>query len=352
MQKPDLPRKGTTFVIIVDLLMMLILTINLGLILFDWFYSTNVIQHLLKENTPDFYTWYYENIHANFLLIDMWFVSIYIFELSVRWIIAIVKKTYYRWFFYPFIHWYDVLGSIPVGSFVFLRLLRVFSILIRLHKLRIIDLTRWYIYKKFIKYLSILVEETSDRVVVHVLEDIQDEIRKGTPVTERILKEVIIPQKAALISWLSNKLQQIFSDGYQAHEGEIREYVNQLIAEAVDRNQEISNIEKIPILGSVIAENLESTISDIVHNVIIRIIHDLGSPGNRVAIEDIADLAFESFLAEEGNREINAIVKSVVLEAIERVKDQVKIKQWKLRDLEEEEERLKERLDSLIKEGA
>lgn len=62
----------------------------------------------------------------------MIFVSIFIAELLIRWMVTIHQKTYHKWFFYPVIHWFDVLGCIPVGSFRWLRLLRVFSILYRL----------------------------------------------------------------------------------------------------------------------------------------------------------------------------------------------------------------------------
>ena len=44
-------------------------------------------------------------------------------ELVVRWLIAIVQKRYYRWFFFPFVHWYEVLGCAP--QLRALRLLRV-----------------------------------------------------------------------------------------------------------------------------------------------------------------------------------------------------------------------------------
>ena len=52
---------------------------------------------------------------------------------------AIRKQTYPRWYFYPFLHWYDLLGCIPIGSFRMLRLLRLISLTIRLQKMGIID---------------------------------------------------------------------------------------------------------------------------------------------------------------------------------------------------------------------
>ncbi|MEZ5021997.1 MAG: hypothetical protein R2728_01825 [Chitinophagales bacterium] len=83
-----------------------------------------------------------------FLYYDLVFVGIFVLELSVRWTIAIFRNTYAKWFFYPFIHWYDVLGCIPLSSFRALRLLRVFSMFYRLNRLGIIDMRSTYILSK------------------------------------------------------------------------------------------------------------------------------------------------------------------------------------------------------------
>ncbi len=88
----------------------------------------------------------------------------------IRWAVAIARGTYHRWFFYPFVHWYDLLGCIPVGSFRWLRILRVVSLMFRLQKMGVVDFRDTYIGRSVIKYYRILVEEVSDRVVINVLE--------------------------------------------------------------------------------------------------------------------------------------------------------------------------------------
>jgi len=346
MKLSNIFEKGETKIIILDLLMMILLIINLSMIFFDWFFHSLVVQSFFKEYTPSFFDWYNEEIHLRFLVIDLYFVTAFLAELSVRWIIAIRNKTYYRWFFFPLVHWYDVLGCIPVGSFRFLRILRVVSIVLRLQRLQIIDITQSYLYGKFVKYLAIATEEISDRVVVRVLDDIQDEINQGNPVADRIINEVILPQKEPLVNWLSQRIQRISTDAHLSYERDIRKYVNQLIEEALDRNKAISNIERIPVFGSVISKNLERAISDIVLSIVSNIIHDLTSTNNKVIVEDLADLTLKSFLTEGGDEELNRIAKDVVLQAIEVVKEQVEVQQWKLRDLEEEERRIKERLEA------
>jgi len=334
--------------VILDFIMIWLLIINLSLILFDWLFASQAFQNFLREIIPTFYVWYDTNIHTNFLIIDLFFVAIFLIEFFLQWILAVTEKSYHRWFFYPFIHWYDLLGCIPVGSFRFVRILRVFSILIRLHKLKIIDIRKWYIYEKFTKYINIIMEEISDRVVINVIEDIQDEIHRGNPVTEQVINTVIKPQRETIVLWLSQRLQGITKETHARYDKDIQNYIGQLIQDAVEKNQEINTIEQIPILGHIISETLEKTISDIVFNVIDNIIRDLASTKNRVVIENITDRTMETMLSEMEDKKLGNIAKKVILQALDLVKEQVSVQQWKIKDMEEREKRTKARLNNAI----
>lgn len=324
-------------IIIVDLLMMAILTINLLLIIFDFIFSSMMVQDFFHTYVPAFYNWYDSNIHHNFFVIDLYFVAIYIVELIIRWIIAIKRQTYYRWFFYPFARWYDVLGCIPIGSFRALRILRVISILVRLQRLEIIDITRTYIFKKLAKYRDIAIEEVSDRVVVNILEGMQEEVRSGGKVTDDIVERVVRPQKEALVEWLSHRIQIVSEHNYADYREEIRQYVDQRIKQAVDENKEIQTIHQIPVVGSALSGTLESAISDIVFNVINGSMADLASSKNKMLVDELTDIVFEALLLQEEDSKLNDIVVHTIVESLEIVKDQVKIKQWKLREIEKEE---------------
>ena len=99
---------------LIDVGMILLVIANLSLILFDWIYRVEAVQSAMETYTPDFYRFYSDSIHANFFEIDLAFVSVYLTEFVIRWAAAIARQTYHRWFFYPFVHWYDLLGCIPV----------------------------------------------------------------------------------------------------------------------------------------------------------------------------------------------------------------------------------------------
>jgi len=348
MNLSALLKKREARVIIIDLLMIFILIINLNLIVFDWIFSYLMVQDVLEKYLPSFFYYYYENVHKDFLRVDLYFVTIFVIELLIRWAFAVKEKRYHRWFFYPFIHWYDVLGCIPIGQFRFLRILRVISIILRLQKLEIIDITKTYLFDSVAKYMNILVEEVSDRVVVNVLENIQEEIRSGTPVSERVITEVIMPQKTLLVEWLSQRLQSVSSDAHLKYKENIQQYVEKRIAEAVENNREIKDIAMIPILGSMIARNVEKAISDIVFSVVNGIIQDLASTHNRAIVSDLTDLTLESILVQGNDETASRMMREMVLQSLEIVKDQVKVKKWKVKDERENEARIKSRFKEAL----
>jgi hypothetical protein len=327
----------------VDIIMMAILTLNLGLILFDFTFSSDLFKGLFEQYTPGFYQFYDTNIHQDFLAIDLWFVSIFVIELSIRWIIAIRNQKYHRWFFYPFIHWYDVLGCIPLGSLRFLRVLRVVGLTVRLQKLGVIDLTKTYPFKKFMKYLGILTEEISDAVVIHVLIGIQEDIKGGSPVLDKIFNDLIQPHKEDLVEWMSWRLQQATSAAYDEHIDDLQEYIDDKITLAIDENREIRTISMIPVLGNVVTSNLEHAVTDVVNRVVDGCFKDLASPRNREVVSDVAHLVIETFDNKEKDW-LNDMVKDIVVDSLELVKDQVKVQQWKIREEIVKEEGARETL--------
>ncbi len=168
---------------VIDLLMIALVILNLGLILFDWLFQVPPVQGFLADMTPAFHAFYRDTIHSNFLFYDLCFVAVYLTEFVIRWIVAIARSTYHRWFFYPFAHWYDLLGCIPVGSFRWLRILRVVGLVMRLQRMGIIDLSQTWLGQTILKYYGIVVEEVSDRVVINVLSGAQARDRWRQPAT-------------------------------------------------------------------------------------------------------------------------------------------------------------------------
>ncbi|GJM30232.1 MAG: hypothetical protein DHS20C17_28670 [Cyclobacteriaceae bacterium] len=328
----DILNKKEGKYLFVDIIMMFLLLVNLSLILFDYLFGSDLFKGLFQKYTPGFYQFYDTYIHQDFLAIDLWFVSIFVIELLVRWAIAIKNQKYHRWFFYPFMHWYDVLGCLPLGSFRFFRILRIVGLTIRLHKLGFVNLTRTYVYKKAIKYLNIITEEISDRVVLHVLSGVQSQIEKGNPVLEQIVHDLILPKRRLLVDWLSYNLQEATSAAYEAHIDDLQYYVNQKLMSAIESNRELKTVSKIPIVGGIVTYNLERTVRDIVNSVVDESFRDLASPKNKEVVDDVANLVLDSFVYQDRDTELNNLVRDIVLDSLELVKDQVRIQQWKIRE--------------------
>ena len=321
--------KKTKFIIL-DIFMLVILLINLNLIIFDWLFALKQINEYLNENLNSFYN-FYSYFHENFFLYNLIFVGIYLFEFFVRWAIAIKQKIYFKWFLYPIFHIYDLLGAIPVGSWIVLRFIRLIFVVYQLNKLKYIDISKTYLYKKSKKYSEIIVEEVSDRVVVNVLNGVQDEIKSGTNIAERIINEILIPKKGLVVNIISEKIKIISTGLFDIHKNELKVYVEQNVDSVFKQNKEAKMIKKIPVLGSTIEKTIKKSINDVIYQVIENIITDITTNNNQEKIKEISNTIFESFIIDF-HKDIDDILDNIVLDSIDILKDQVKIQQWKLKE--------------------
>lgn len=315
-----------------DILMVQLVLLNLGFIIFDWHFGVAFFRKILAGIVPSFHDWYAAHIHPNFLLIDAVFVAIFITEFCIRWIVAIVKKEYGKWYFYPFAHWYDVLGCIPLGAFRWLRVLRLVSMTIRLHKMRVIDIKDTLVYKEVMEFIRIITEEISDRVVVNVLNGVQREIRNDSPLTNRMLTEVIKPYQDTLTVWLSHRIKRVTEHNYNLYKEDIQKYVEAVIKEAVKNNQEVKNLALIPVVGGQIRKALEESVSNITFTVVNSMVRDLSSDRNNKFIEEVTEIVLETILLQEEDKELNRVTKDVFIRALDLVKEQVEVKQWQMEE--------------------
>ena len=312
-----------------DVIMLALVSANLFLILFEWTYSYQIIKDFFFDLAPIFFAWYDQAIHENFILIDLVFVSIFIAELLFRWALAIYRKTYHSWIFYPFVHWYDVLGCIPLGGFRFLRVLRIFSMVYRLERMGVINLTNTWVFKQIKFYYKVFLEEVSDRVVVNVIDGVKKEFEKGSPVSHKVVEDVLVPQKEEITHWISERVDVALSNTYQLHREDIRKYIDQLMARAMDKNKEVMTLELVPILGSYVAGRVEKLVSDIVFNVINEAVEDIANHRDK-AVEEIASLVFDGLLHTANDEKFNELALGVVSETLDIVKEKVNEKQWKI----------------------
>ena len=318
--------------LLVDLAMIVLVVLNLSLILFDWLFSAQPVEQALMWLAPSFTVFYRDTIHNDFIFWDLIFVSIYLTEFTVRWIIAVARQTYHRWFFYPFAHWYDLLGCIPVGGFRWLRILRVISLLYRLQRTGIVDLRYTWLGFTVLKYYRIVVEEISDRVVINVLDGVQREVREGSPLVHRIESEVLVPRRHELVDFVASRLVDIVARTHGQWRQGLGDYLSQLTDDAVARTPSGARLAAIPVAGPRALALLGDTVRELGVALTDQLVEDLTDPANRDTLDDLIDGILRH---AAGDREqLDQLIRDTLLDVLDQVKAQVAVQQWKV-DAEE-----------------
>lgn len=110
-------RKGTwgwKIALIYDIFMMVVIIINLFCLCANAILMSD-FGHWLFDfiRLPDVLQFYKSELRPWVMITEGWFTTFLIIELIVRWFIAIVMRHHARWWFFPFVHWYEILSIIP-----------------------------------------------------------------------------------------------------------------------------------------------------------------------------------------------------------------------------------------------
>ncbi len=320
-----------SFFLALDLLVLVLISANLLWLLLDAILLNTGSGLMIGEHFPAFHQHYRDYWHPRLLVYDTFFTLFLLAELALRWGVAIYRQTYHRWFFYPFVHWYDVLGCIPIPGFRLLRLLRLISILYRLQTLGVINLAEGGLFRVLYKYYRMVLEELSDRIVINVLEGVQREVKQLGPVSHNLMEKVVSPRREAIVSWLASRLGEVSRHAMHEQEAHLGRYLNGVVDEAFAQNPEVRRLAgSVPIIGPRLEQELRLIVSGLLLDISSRIIHDAGRPGNE-AMQDIAAALFDTLTrSEEG---MNEAMHDILMDAIELIKDKIEVQQWKLDEL-------------------
>jgi hypothetical protein len=347
---PDIQKQPTKetaadkVLLVVDVVMLVLVVANLLFIIFDWAFTYSFFRAFISKASYSFYQYYSTTVHPDFLLYDLYFVIIFVGEIILRWIIAIARKTYGRWYFYPIVHWYDVLGSIPLGPFRFLRLLRLYALTKRLHKLGVINLKNTYVYRKVQLVYDIIMEEITDRVIINALEEIKKEIIKQTPSSDSYLADVVKPHQRTVAKWLTHKIQNTTELSYTAYKTELHAIITETVHSGFKNSAGMKRIERVPLVGKQLVSSLEDTLSDTTYELIESSAINIYSEKNRQLMEDaICSTIDNLFIEGKSDKEISVIIKEILAEVIERMKANVSSKRWQ--HLQHDKEVLKDLID-------
>ncbi|MGB1219896.1 MAG: ion transporter [Alcanivoracaceae bacterium] len=312
----------------VDLLMIGLIIINLSLIIFDWLFAVPLVEQALSAAVPRFSEAYRTHVHEDFLSWDLMFVSVYLTEFSIRWIIAIVRHSHDKWFFYPFIHWYDLLGCIPVGSFRWLRVLRVISLLYRLQKRGVVDLRDTWLGATLLRYYEIIIEELSDRIVINVLSGVQREVKGGNPLVKRIENQVLAPRKPALVDYLAERIVAAIRHTHGHWRADLGTYLGHLSEEALTRTEEGRRLAAMPVAGPRAVALVRDAVRKGGLALADQFVEDLADPHNRHHLDQLLDSLISELAGDRTT--LNQLTRDTLLDILEQVKIQVGVQQWKL----------------------
>lgn len=329
-----------------DMLMLIIVFINLLYLFFGFLFQFNFFQTFIGNISVDFFNWYANHIFHKVFYYDLIFVGIYLSELIFRWIRSIYRKKYDQWWFYPFVHWYDVLMCIPlVQGLNFFGFLRLFGLFYRLQRLGVFDVTKTYFFKRSQFVSEVLVEEISDRVIAKMITMAQNEVNDGSPVIEKIITDVIKPKEEVIVAYLSSRISEAINLSYSEHRTELKTYIEKIISESIKENKTVSALRSIPGIGKIFQETLDKAVGDITFHTINKLLNDAVDPDSN-GIKDVSRGVIASFLqdGQEQNQELKEMIITIITNSLEEVKRAVLVKEWKLRQLENEKHKLEEKI--------
>lgn len=318
-----------------DIVMVIIISIDLLLISVDGIamsdFSSNVASWL---SLNDALKWYQGTFHQPLRIAGGFFTIFLIIELLVRWAIAIQQKIYYRWFFFPFIHWYEVLGCFPQ-----LRALRLFRVLIigrRLYQLGYQVLPQPWIRRiKF--YIDLVLEELSDRVILTAIDNYR--LQLTDPNIQKSLINSIVARnreeiEAVLLNLLRQELvPQLLKLSAHAEGGKlIASEVGNAIQDGLANTPQLRRyLRLIPIAGTLIEAELQHIGHDIGENVAYSLNNRLLDPER---LDSMMVAIVQGIInIDASHTDIEGLIASIVADSLSEFEAQIKIQQWKHKDM-------------------
>lgn len=312
-----------------DLFILVAIIIDLAVMLCDQLMMSTFMAYLAVWGS--FEQWlvsYVMGLHQTIGLIGGFFTIFLVTELLLRWAVAIRKRTYYRWFFFPFVHWYEVLGCFPLLRP--LRLLRALILIKRFHEMGIqVVPTRWIKTAQF--YGHMLIEELSDRVILTAIGNFRHQLSSKTPtkfiertihhnreqiasVIEVMLRRELAPRLSAVM--LSQVGTTLSAD------------VGVAVEQAIANTPELRRYLKlIPIAGAMIESQLTSIGGQIGQNVTAAVNDRLFSPSMLDKL--MSEIAQAMADIDTTRPELQALILNIIEEGLSAFEAQVKIQQWK-----------------------
>lgn len=314
-----------------DILMLIAISIDLLLIGLDTIlmsnFAGNVSRWLAVESWLSIYQY---SIHDPLRTAGGFFTIFLIVELLVRWAISVKNQQYYRWFFFPFIHWYEVLGCFP--QLRALRLLRAIVIGRRLYQLGYQVLPQsWLDSGKF--YYDLLLEELSDRVILTATDNLRTQLA-DVHSKDALIQTTINNNRGQIETTLLSMLRQELVPRLQAslatpnRQDGLSQAVGLAVQDALSNTPELRRyLKMIPIAGGLIEAQLLNIGQHVGENVATAVNQQLLNP--KALDRLMVNIAQGIAAIDTTNPELETLIASIIDDSLTAFEEQVKIQQWK-----------------------
>ena len=256
-----------------------------------------------------------------FWLVDLPFLLIFAAELFARWAAAVRRRSFARWWLYPLVHWYDVLGIVPAQQFRVFRLFRLVSIYLRLKRSEVVSVGDDAVSRGVAWLADAVSEEVTDRVSLRVLELAQQEVRAGA--LAQVTRQALLPRRDEVRDQVVERLAAVLSDP------ELHERLGSFLRVNLDRAVDASPaLRRVPLPDAVLAP-LVRTVGEVVYDSIVETLTaSLASDEGRQALSAVVDEVMEAFSETLGHGEIERLVEATVLDLLEEMKASVGVRRW------------------------
>jgi hypothetical protein len=260
-----------------------------------------------------------------FWVLDLPFLILFWIEFTVRWILAIRRKTYAQWFFFPIFNWYDVLGLIPVAVFRPFRLLRAVSMYMRLKRSELSSVGKDVFTRTVLYFSNIITEEVSDRVALRILSEFHEEIEEGTHTA--IARSVVEPRKAEIEDVVVAQLRQTLTDPRTMER--LRSLVQLNLENAIEDSEALNAVP----LPKIVLKPAVRAIGEVILDATFETVAEtFDSAEGEEAVREVAGAILDDVFYGPGVAQIESLVKQITLQVLEHMMDVVKVKKWALPD--------------------
>lgn len=314
-----------------DIAIFIAIVIDLTIMVIDLVLMSDFVLHIAQWlHINDSLQYYISTVHPKLRIAGGIFTLFLISELIIRWIISVINQQYLRWFFYPFIHWYEVLGCFP--QLRALRLLRAVVIGRRMHQLGYQVLPKSWIKKgKF--YYDVVLEEIADRVILTATSHIRLQMQNEAE-SHQLMNKIVNKNKDLIAQTITDFIHQNLALNQQSMQQTSQILASQVgiaVQQAIANTPEIHYYTKmIPIAGRKIESQIHAIAQDVGENMVTALTERLTQPE---VIEHLTNSVTYIMSSTEFNfTRVEDLIILLVEEGLTEFEQQVKVQQWKLHE--------------------